>query len=393
MSRDAAAAHGAMIAARPTLQGCGPFGSFRDLPGRVLLHAGPPYSGPEQVPQPVLNSAVSAVLAEGWATTADAARAMIASREIPMQPAQDHGMVTPLAFVATPGTPVLRVVDAAGIAPDRFCPVNDGPGDAALRFGGPPNAPRLARLAAMRDAAPGLDAALSDGVPVLPLMTAGIAAGDDLHGNVAGMTEALAAALLPRLDGAAHDYVAAAPLFGLNAIMGACAVLFAAAAASGDSDTIIAAGGNGVDFGWQRADRLGVWQRAAALPPIGPLFTDIPASRVLPAIGDSAVIDACGFGGAILRHAPALRAALAPFHDESAFALQASAAFSGPHPVFPADIRVGLRSVDLWRHPGIMLGMLDMTGDAGLIGRGLAPWPTAAGHAPGREDGGQRRGL
>lgn len=369
------ASYQAMIAARPYLKSCGLFSAFRDLPDQVLLHAGPAYSGPDQAPEPVMNSAISAVLSEGWAETPDAARQLIVTGAIPLSPAQDVGLVTPLAFVATPDTAVLQVVDAAGIAPDRFCPVNDGAADAALRFGAPPDAARLARLATLRTAAPGLDAALSDGIDLLALMAAGIAAGDDLHGNVAGVTTALADQLLPRLDGVAQDFVASAALFGLNAVMGACAVMLAAGGIS-DSDMVIAAGGNGVDFGWQLADAPGVWHRSPAMPPVGPLFADLPLSRVLPAIGDSAVIDACGFGGAILRHAQALNEALAPFHADATFGAQASAALHGPHPSFPGDIRVGLSASRITHHPGIMLAMLDKTGRAGLIGRGLASWRT-----------------
>lgn len=373
-SAAADAAHSAMIAARPTLVGCGSLRSFQDLPDRILLHAGPAYSAAERVPQPVINSAISAVLAEGWATSPEDARRMIRRGAIPLRPAQDFGVVTPLAFVAVPGTAVLRIADAAGIAPERFCPVNDGPPDAASRFGAPSGAARVDRLAAMCTLAPALDTALGDGVALLPLMAAGLAAGDDLHGQVAGVTGALAKHLLPRLDDPARAYIAAAAQFGLNAVMGACAVMLAAAGTT-DSDMVSAVGGNGVDFGWQVAGAPGAWRTAAAKRPVGPLFADLPTERILPAIGDSAVIDACGLGGAILRHAPTLIEALAPFHPAAAFETQASAAFVGAHPLLPPDIRVGLRAEQIGHHPGIILAMLDATGEAGLIGRGIARWP------------------
>lgn len=375
-SATATAAHGALIAARPTLAGCGSLGAFRDLPERVLLHAGPAYTSPLRVPRPVMNSAVSAVLFEGWATSEIEARDQLLRGAITLLPAQDFAVVTPLAFVAGPGTAVLRIADAAGIAPDRYCPVNDGPPDAALRFGAPTTPGRVDRLATLRAIAPALDVAIADGVALLPVMEAGVVAGDDLHGQVAGVTEALKACLLPRIDEPARGYVAAAGQFGLNAVMGACAVMLAAAGTV-QTDFICAAGGNGVDFGWQLASAPGVWWTAPAKPPVGPLFAGLPTVRALPAIGDSAVIDACGFGAAILRYAPALIEALAPFHASATFDGQASAGFVGTHPHFPPDIRVGLRAASIAQHPGIILAMLDADGRSGLIGRGIAPWPVA----------------
>lgn len=368
------AAHSAMIAAQPVLAGCAPLNAYRDLPERVLLHAGPAYDAASETPQLVVHAAISAAMAEGWTASQAEADALIRRGDILLRPAQDFGVVTPLAFVVGPGTAVLQVVDAAGLAPDRCCPVNDGPPDAALRFGAPPSPRRMDRRARLRAIAAPLDVAMRDGIALLPLMAAGLAAGDDLHGQVSGVTRALAEKLLGQLDDAPRDYVEGAGQFGLNAVMGACAVLLAAAATV-KSDMVCAAGGNGVDFGWQRADAPGIWHTAPALRPVGPLFADLPARRVLPAIGDSAVIDACGFGAAILRHAPTMRDALAPFHAPAAFDAGASAAFFGPHPSFPHDVRLGLRAEEIGGHPGIMLAMLDAAGHEGLVGRGIAPWP------------------
>ena len=124
-----------LLAAAPQLDGCAPLVEFVALPDRTLLHAGPPFQAGILLPPPVRNAAASAAQFEGWAGDFDAACAALAGGDIRLAPAQDHGVVTPLAFVVSPSMPALRVSDAAGNAAPRYAPVNDGPPPAALRFG------------------------------------------------------------------------------------------------------------------------------------------------------------------------------------------------------------------------------------------------------------------
>ena len=63
----------------------------------TLLHAGPPFSSPDQVTRPILNSACVAAVYEGLARDFDQAEAMVLAGEIRLKPAQDFGVVTPLA--------------------------------------------------------------------------------------------------------------------------------------------------------------------------------------------------------------------------------------------------------------------------------------------------------
>ncbi|WP_138465967.1 DUF1116 domain-containing protein [Poseidonocella sp. HB161398] len=350
----------------PRLTGCLPLAEARpELPARALLHAGPGYASPANCPVPVRNAAIAAILAEGWAETPDAAAAMLAEGRIPVLPAQDHGVVTPLACVVSPAMPVLRAEAGEAVA---LSPVNDGPLPGALRFGAAEPAAQAARIAEMQALAAPLDRALSGGIALLPLMAEALGAGDDLHGSVAAMTALLADRL--GLGGAAGDY-ARTPLFALNPVMAAAAAMLSAAAAANPVPMVIAAGGNGVEFGWKTSEDPSRWHRAPALPPVGPRM-DGGAAEVLPAIGDSAVIDALGLGGPVLRHAPALAGALAPFHPAERFA--PSEAFFAAHPDLPEDILLGLPAAATAAHPGIMLAMLGAGGE-GLVGRGLAPWP------------------
>lgn len=363
-----------LLATVPRLDGCAPLGSFVALPARTLLHAGPPFQPGAALPPPVRNAAASVALFEGWASDFNAACAALAQGDIGLAPAQDFGVVTPLAFVVSPSMPVLRVTDAEGRAPTRYSPVNDGPPPAALRFGSRHDG-QIERLALVGRIGPALSDALHDPIPALPILRAGLDGGDDLHGRVSGANAALTAVLAPRLSGEARDYLTLANQFVLNVIMGACAVMIGAGAGIAESRLATAAGGNGVEFGWQVADAPGVWRTAAAVPPVGPHLPHTAGRRFLPAIGDSAVIDACGFGAAALRYAPEMVAALRGLVDDSYFTAMASTRFFGAHPAFPSDLNLGLDIDARGPRHGVMLAAVDAEGEAGLVGRGVAPWP------------------
>ena len=349
--------------------------SFRWSVGqkRTLLHAGPPFAKVANVPAPVLNSATAAAVFEGWAANETAANDFIRRGDIHLAPAQNYGVVTPLAFVVSPSMWVLRVADAAGKAQSRYAPVNDGRAPGALRFGARDGA-RSERLALLSRIGSALRAATRTPIPILPIMQAGIVGGDDLHGRVAAANAALSARLAPRVTGEAHDYLSVANQFVLNVIMAACSVMIGAGVGIRNSRAVTAAGGNGVAFGWQTAGENGIWHTAVAAPPVGPCFPNGAGRRFLPAIGDSAVIDACGFGAAALRYAPELAAALRGHVADAYFDVAASAPFIGPHPGFPPDLKSCLDIDRAAPVRGVMLAAIDADGEAGLVGRGVAPW-------------------
>lgn len=362
------------LAVVPQLDGCMPLASIATLDGQTLLHAGPPFRDPAAIPGPVLNSAAAAAVFEGWAATEADARQAIRRGDIHLAPAQDHGVVTPLAFVVSPGMWVIRVSDAAGKAGPRYAPVNDGPAPGALRFGGNDDA-RAARLTLLADIGPAWATALREPIPVLPVMQAGLRGGDDLHGRVMAANAALAAILGPRLTGGACEYFAIANQFVLNVLMAACAAMLGAGAGVAGSRTVTAAGGNGIDFGWKIATAPGVWHTMPATTPQGPRFGNAGERRFLPAIGDSAVIDACGLGAAALRYAPEMVTALRGHVPDEYFDVAASRPFIGAHPAFPPDLALCLDIDRAAPVRGVMLAAIDAAGDAGLIGRGVAPWP------------------
>jgi hypothetical protein len=359
----------------PLLAGAGKLSDFRDTGERTLLHAGPPLRDP--VCRPLLNAAAAAAMLEGWADGADDARAMIARGEIKLKPAQDNGVVVPLAFVAGPNTAMLRVIDGNAGGPDMLVSVNDGPPAGALRFGapGPGTVAHLRQLA--ETVAPALDRTLKKApVPLLPVAARALAAGDDLHGQVAASSAEIIGILCRRLDtGPAAETIAAAGQFFLNLWMAASALTIRAGARIGGSAMVAAAGGNGQEVGLKLAAEPNRWIVLPANPPRGPrLRPDLDSLPLLPAIGDSVVIDACGFGAQALSFAPTLRDAFGVARDDPILRTP-TRLLRAAHPGFGAlQVRVGLdgRAVSRDAPFCATLAGLDATGRAGLIGRGLA---------------------
>jgi hypothetical protein len=329
-----------------------------ELPAFVLLHAGPPFRG--ELPPPVLNSAVQAVLFEQWAADDTAARELLLSGEIQLQPAQDHGIVTPLAQVVSASMLLVAVRQQ-----DQVChaPIIEGPAP-ALRFGSA--APEcLERLRAIGGWLAGAVAPLVRREPpaIDELIRVAVGAGEECHSRTAAANEALVSAL----HGLAAEHAAllrASPAFVLPVLMAA-----AAAALRTRGSVIEAIGGNGVDFGVRRRGSR-TWRHVPAKAPRGVRVPGAETRTPLGAIGDSAVIDFCGLGGQALSAAPQLAAEWSEVLP--ADALTRRAQLLDPHTgiVDPERIaRTGLA-------PLINLAIIDRDGQAGLIGRGVYAPPT-----------------
>ena len=320
----------------------------------------------------------------GWADTWDAAEAALHDGEVQLAAAQDHGIVTPLAFVVGPDTVCLEASDLA--APERsvVAPLNDGPPPHALRFGGQfDDGLSIARLL-NAEIGPDLAKALKPPQPMLGLMAQSLSDGDELHGRVSAMQgRVLELFDCDSVSTATANYLATTGQFALNAVMAASALMIGAGAGVANSTMVTACGGNGQALGYKLASAPEVWRTVSGPRPIGPRLPGQDAAIPLPAIGDSAVIDALGFGAACLRFCPELSEALQGHFDRGELSrsfldVRAHLAFVGPHPAFAHDgVHLGL---DLARPRdclGIMLGMVEETGRHGLIGRGIAPWPVS----------------
>nr|WP_253207148.1 DUF1116 domain-containing protein [Verticiella sp. GG226] len=280
--------------------------------------------------------------------------AAVATGQVRLAPAQDHGVVTPLAQVVSAGMPLVVVGDGATAC---YAPLAEAPAP-ALRFGSPDGqcVDNMRELGAWAcDAL----APFLRGAPVAlgPIIAAALAAGEECH----ALTAAAHAGLIARLDDPAlraDARLATNPGFVLTPLMAAAAWVL-----DSREHGLAAIGGNGVRFG-VRARGATRWHDVPATAPVGTRFPVAPDDAVLGAIGDSAVLDACGLGGQALRRAPALVSAWADSLPAD-WAERAEAVLGADGVLDPARI------LTHGKGPLIHLAMVGAGTAAGLLGRGF----------------------
>jgi len=280
------------------------------LSGRSLLHAGPalPF---EEVCDPLRRSMRAAVVAEGWAGDVSAADELLASGKVALGPANESGGVVPMAAVVGPSTPVWEVALDAGRA---WAPLGQGPGD--VPWFGRDTPAAVDRLVLLREAvAPVLAdavAALDEPVDVLSLAAQAVAMGDDVHVRTQAATNLLLKVLLPGLVASGHPrrveaarFLSANHLLFLTLAMAAARALTGWATGVPGSSVVTTMARNGTTFGvrlpgsaWFLADAPMVG-RALYHPGRGP-------DDGAPDIGDSAVLELVGLGGAAAAGSPAV---------------------------------------------------------------------------------------
>ncbi len=360
------------------------FDTARDavgLPENVLLHAGPAFSDPSAITKPVLNSAMVAAVYERVARDFEQARAMILAREITLKPAQDHGVVVPLACVVSASMPLHSVYDAWGGRVRCFAPINGGPRPSerlGLCDGAVLDHIRWLNTV-VRDA---LEDGIGEGIGLVALAADGLRAGDDCHGHTPAAGAALVRELHARrrkpISEDVAEFLASAPSLFLNLWMAATKMMMRAAEGTVGSGLITAAGGNGLEMGIQIAGHPGTWFSASAEPPEGNLG-DHPVERALGAIGDSAIVDCFGLGAMAFRHVPAQKASMADVLPDD-FAELSDALCVGSHPSFRnLNQRFGCsvrKAEKMGAGPIISLGIIDKNGALGRLGGGIYRVPS-----------------
>ncbi len=366
-----------LIAVSPTLGRILPLTeAVTDISDNTLFHAGPPFANISKIPEPMRNSIAAAALHEGWIEDKQDLDYALRSSAIRLQAAQDIGLVTPLAFVVGPSAYCLEVYDAASPGNRKFSPLNDGPMPDALRFGTCRDGGRRLLTKLTDEIGPEYAERARVGTPLLPLIDYGLENGDDLHGHVAATQSKIITLFDDGLSDDATTYMEDANQFVLNVIMATSALMIGGGAGLADSQLVVAAGGNGVDFGYKLASSPDEWIVKPANPPIGPKFPGHDGSVALPAVGDSAVVDALGFGAACLRLCPTLESAFGSYISPEFLKESAHNSYVGPHPsITNQTVNVGLDMAASKSCLGITLGMVGADGTQGLIGRGVASWP------------------
>lgn len=358
-----------ILSVEPRLQGLERASRALGLGRNDLVHAGPPIRDPASVCRPVLHSAITATLFEGWADSVEQAESLVRNGGIRLRAAQDLNCVVPLADVVSPSMWLQAVGDEAQAC---WTPLNGGM-EHVLRVGMLGD-DVLAHLRWLNGPfAETFAAALTAPVPILDLADEGLAGGDDCHGR----TGVASAALLSTIDRhlvspkahASRAFLQRSPSFFLNIWMAASQRMLAAARGVSGSTVVTAAGGNGIEFGIKIASTPDTWFAAPADPPaVAP--GALGAAEPLGAIGDSAVVDILGLGAMTrleLGAAPAIPAFVE--HAERAGAL-----LSRPHPRFarthPCMIMSAQAVVESGTLPIISLGVLDRAGRLGRLAGG-----------------------
>ena len=279
----------------------------------MILHCGPPIAWTDMC-DPLQRSVRAAVVAEGWAPHPEAADGMLRAGEIRLEAANEHRTVVPMASAIGPSAPVYVVsVDAGGTS--AYSSLNQGSG--AVAWFGVDSDEAIERLRFLRDSlGPALAEALdrSGPVDILALAAQGIAMGDDVHMRVQATTNLLLRDLLPHLVragsdriGEVADFLSTNHLMFLNIAMAGARALTEWAGEVPDSSIVTTMARNGTTYGIRLAGRPEEWHIAPAPPVQDALYYPGQGPETsAPDIGDSAVLELVGLGGAAAANSPAV---------------------------------------------------------------------------------------
>lgn len=369
-----------------------------DLPGmtsRTILHCGPPLPWAEFC-DPLRRSVLAAIMAEGLAASPAEAGALVESGGVVLEPASHHDTVVPMATALGPTAPVVVAENPAG-GNRAYSGLNQGPGKTAWFGVDGPDA--VQRLRFLRYAvAPVLNEALqaSGPIDIFAMAAQGLQMGDDSHMRTQATTNILIRHLLPYLARVRNqrfaevaEFLSGDHLFFLNIVMAAAKAVTDWAAQVPDSSIVTGMARNGTTFGIRLAATGDRWFLAPAPPVTDALYNpgSGPADGA-PDIGDSAVLELAGLGGAAAAASPAVAAFLGGGMAAAAAATETmdricagrSSRFKLPF----LDLRGSPLGVDVRKvaesgvTPAINTGILHRSAGTGQVGAGVAHAPLEA---------------
>lgn len=281
--------------------------------GRTLLHAGPPIAW-DDMTGPMKGACIGASLYEGWANNENEAIAMLSQGEITFTPCHHVNAVGPMGGITSATMPVL-VVHNTEHGNTAYCNMNEGIGK-VMRFGAY-GSDVQERLRWMRDElGPILDEALNqfeDGIDLTAIMAQAITMGDEFHQRNIAASALLAKKLAPCIANQnrsteiitkALNFLSSTDQFFLNLTMAYCKSVMDAAASIGKGSIVTALTRNGKDFGIRVSGLGDRWFTAPVNTPQGLFFTGYSQEDANADIGDSAITEAFGVGGAAMIAAP-----------------------------------------------------------------------------------------
>ena len=281
--------------------------------GRKLLHAGPPVTW-QEMSGPVRGACIGACLFEGWAQDEQQALALLAQGEIEFIPCHSVSAVGPMGGITSAHMPMVVVRNTVQ-GNYAYCNMNEGIGK-VMRFGAYGEDVQQ-RLRWMRDSlAPVLKAVLAtleEGIDLTALMAQAISMGDEFHQRNIAASALLMRRLAPEISLLPRDkaelaqvmqFLSITDQFFLNLAMAYCKAAMDAGAEIEQGTIVTVMTRNGKNFGIKISGMGDRWFTAPVNTPEGLFFSGFSQADANPDIGDSAITETFGIGGAAMVAAP-----------------------------------------------------------------------------------------
>lgn len=281
--------------------------------GRTLLHAGPPITW-ERMTGPMQGAVLGAAKLEGWATTDEEATELAATGGIRFIPCHDVNAVGPMGGITSASMPVI-VMENKVHGNFSYCNLNEGIGK-VMRFGAYDEEVLNRHRWMIRTLGPVLSATLRtmpEGLDVTTLIAQAVTMGDEFHQRNIAASALLLRSLAVAVMKCGHpteecqevaDFLARTDQFFLNVMMAYCKCVMDAGAVVGEGTIVTCMTRNGRDFGVRVAGTGKQWFTAPVNTPVGLFFTGYTQDDANPDIGDSAITETYGVGGASMVAAP-----------------------------------------------------------------------------------------
>lgn len=281
--------------------------------GMTLLHAGPPMAW-QDMTGPMKGACIGAALLEGWATEESQALRLLETGEVNFVPCHHVNAVGPMGGITSASMPMVMVENITE-GNRAYCNLNEGIGK-VMRFGAY-GEDVLSRQRWMRDVLmPVLSAALNTlerGVDLTAMMAQGITMGDEFHQRNIASSALLMRTLAPAIMRLDHDrqqlaevmdFLSVTDQFFLNLAMAYCKAAMDAGAQIRAGSIVTAMTRNGDRFGIRVSGLGDRWFTAPVNMPQGLFFTGYTQDQANPDMGDSAITETFGIGGAAMIAAP-----------------------------------------------------------------------------------------
>ncbi len=361
------------LAVMPAWTGVRSLQSILPSQDRLVLHAGPPFRDAQELPAAIRNSVLIGILYEGWATSKQEAQALLEAGGVQLAPAQDYGVVVPLAGVATPSMCLIEVSDSNRPENKKYSVFNEGM-QWCTRLGifADEMVPHLRWL--HQDLGARLAAQFQGPVELAPIVQASLLNGDDGHARTLHASRQLADIIVSWgiNDEASQTFLHGAMAWALNYWMAASALILAYQTPADGANAIVKVGGNGLRFGLQLAGSTS-WLVTDAPVIAGNKEPGHEQANALGALGDSAVVDFVGLGGQCLDLASLsarnLQAFLpSDYLTRQSLFLKTRLPFLAGRPGITDFAQVIASNTG----PLVLLGMIDGAGERGRVGGGVA---------------------